>query len=86
MWANVETLSLWIGGQGQTGFHGTIEQVRISKGIRTRLATPPAGKLPADESTLALYHFDEGSGDVLKDASGNNHHGKIVGAKWVKGE
>ena len=33
---------------------------------------------------MALYHFDEGSGDVLKDSSGNGHDGKIVGAKWVK--
>ena len=34
---------------------------------------------------MALYHFDEGSGDVLHDSSGNGHDGKIVGAKWVKG-
>src|SRR5437868_14560991 len=36
-----------------------------------------------DADTLALYHCDEGEGDVLKDSSGNGHHGKIVGAKWV---
>jgi hypothetical protein len=35
-----------------------------------------------DESTLALYNFDEGTGDVLKDASGSGHDGKIFGAKW----
>ena len=34
---------------------------------------------------MALYHFDEGSGDVLQDSSGNGHDGKIVGAKWVEG-
>ena len=38
----------------------------------------------ADKDTIALYHFDEGNGEVLKDSSGNNHHGKIVGAKWVR--
>ena len=36
-----------------------------------------------DEQTIALYHFDEDSGDVAKDASGNGHHGKIVGARRV---
>ncbi|TXT22124.1 MAG: Serine/threonine kinase family protein, partial [Planctomycetota bacterium] len=79
---------LWIGGlDGHANvnqlFRGTIEQVRVSKGIRTALTTPPAGKLPRDSSTIALYHFAEGRGSVLKDSSGNNHHGKIVGAKWV---
>ncbi len=28
---------------------------------------------------LAYAH----TGDVLEDLSGNNHHGKIIGAKWV---
>jgi len=36
-----------------------------------------------DEQTLALYNFDEGQGDVLKDASGNGHDGKIIGATWI---
>jgi WD40 repeat protein len=30
--------------------------------------------------------MDEGSGDKLIDSSGNGHHGKIVGAKWVKAD
>ena len=80
---------LWIGGSDAHAnanqlFRGTIEQVRISKGVRTALPGVPKGKLPKDKATFALYHFDEGQGDVLKDSSGNNHHGKIVGAKWVK--
>ena len=40
--------------------------------------------LQSDKDTLALYRFNEGQGDRLIDSSGNNHHGKIVGAKWVK--
>ena len=51
----------------------------------TKTSPPELGFKP-DEHTLALYHFDEGTGDVLKDSSGNGHHGKIVGAKWVKQE
>ncbi|MBI5759727.1 MAG: protein kinase [Planctomycetales bacterium] len=77
---------LWIGGSvGHASqlFRGTIEQVRVSKGVRTALTAPPAGRLPKDSSTIALYHFDEGRGSVLKDSSGNNHHGKITGAKWI---
>lgn len=44
--------------------------------------TPKLGHVP-DKDTIALYKFDEGRGEVLKDSSGNNHHGKIVNAKWV---
>ncbi|MDO9464537.1 MAG: LamG-like jellyroll fold domain-containing protein [bacterium] len=40
----------------------------------------------AEKGLVAYYPFDEGSGNVLNDRSGNNNHGKIVGeAKWVKG-
>ena len=35
---------------------------------------------------MPLAQLDEGSGDVLNDSSGNNHDGKIIGAKWVKVE
>ncbi len=65
------------------GFQGLIDTVRISKTARYRNDFVPAANLPTDQDTLALYHFDEGSGDVLKDSSGNNHHGQIGGAKWV---
>ena len=75
--------ALLIGGEGQVGFHGTIEQVRISKGIRKALPAPPVGNLPKDDATIALYKVDEGSGNSLNDASGNDHHGKIIDAKWV---
>ena len=34
----------------------------------------------------AWYAFDEGSGDVVHDRSGNGNHGKIAGATWVKGK
>jgi hypothetical protein len=32
---------------------------------------------------VAHYTFDEGSGDVLHDRSGNGHDGKIVGSQWA---
>ena len=37
-----------------------------------------------DKGLVAHWDFNEGKGDVLHDRSGNNHHGKIRGAKWVK--
>ena len=65
-------------------FHGTIDEVRISNIARYTEDFTPQRRFEPDEHTMALYHFDEGSGDVLKDSSGNGHDGKIVGAKWVK--
>ncbi|MBM83545.1 MAG: hypothetical protein CMJ78_23545 [Planctomycetaceae bacterium] len=44
----------------------------------------PAHRFRSDANTTVLYHFDEGKGDVLKDSSGNDHHGKSVGANWVQ--
>lgn len=36
---------------------------------------------------LVLYYaFDEGSGDTVKDLSGNNNDGTIHGAEWVDGK
>lgn len=63
---------------------GTLDEVRISKSVRYTTEFTPPPRVEPDKDTIALYHFDEGSGDVLKDSSGNGHHGKIVGAKWVK--
>ena len=65
-------------------FHGIIDEVRISNTARYSKEFTPASRFESDEHTMALYHFDEGSGDVLKDSSGNGHDGKIVGARWVK--
>ena len=40
--------------------------------------------LAADHALVAHWAFDEGGGDALHDQSGNENHGKIRGAKWVK--
>jgi serine/threonine protein kinase len=88
----VETNSLSrviIGGSGPEYptpkfFHGIIDEVRISNVARYTKDYTPEKRFSKDEHTLALYHFDEGVGDVSKDSSGNNHHGKIIGAKWVR--
>jgi serine/threonine protein kinase len=65
-------------------FAGILDEIRISKVIRYKEDFTPKARLETDNDTLALYHCDEGTGDVLKDSSGNEHHGKIVAAKWVQ--
>src|SRR6185436_3565054 len=44
----------------------------------------PAPALAAT-GLVAAYSFDEGSGSVLNDVSGNGHSGSINGAAWAAG-
>ena len=41
---------------------------------------------PTWSATLAHWTFDEGSGTVANDASGNGHTGTIIGADWTTGK
>ncbi len=87
----VEEKYSWLGtglfdGRPNYFFRGRIGELRVSKVARYEQDFTPDKRFDKDENTLALYHFDEGSGDVLKDSSGNGHHGQIVGAKWVQTE
>ncbi len=82
---------LWLGAQPHPGrpeqiafnFLGQIDEVRVSNIARYSENFTPAVRQSPDENTLALYHCDEGSGLELKDASGHNHHGKVVAVNWV---
>jgi hypothetical protein len=43
--------------------------------------------LSAEEGLIGYWKFDEGTGDVASDSSGNKNDGKIVrGAEWVNGK
>lgn len=75
-------LSIGFSGGG-THFAGSIDELRVSKVARYSTDFVPALRFEPDQDTLALYHFDEGQGDILTDSSGNGHHGKIIDAKWV---
>ncbi|MDZ4684288.1 MAG: protein kinase [Planctomycetaceae bacterium] len=68
---------------GGGGFAGLIDEVRISRVARYDRDFTPAKRFNPDPQTFLLYHLDEGQGDIVKDSSGNDHHGKIVGATWV---
>lgn len=84
------TEAFFIGGPGgrkdSTYFDGVIDEVRISSTARYSRDYAPSARFEVDEHTLALYHFDEGQGEVLHDASGHGHDGTIVGATWVRSD
>ena len=47
---------------------------------------PPRITYTSDDGIVACYRFDEGSGQVVKDQSGNGNHGQVEGeAKWTDG-
>lgn len=64
-------------------FHGIVDEVRVSRTARYTNAFQPAPRFEPDPDTMALYHFDEANGDLVYDASGNGHHGILVGARRV---
>ncbi len=65
-------------------FEGILDEVRFSSVARYTKDFMPAERFQSDEHTLALFHLDEGAGDVAGDISSNGYHAKIVGAKWVR--
>ncbi len=80
---------LWIGGNHPYGefFHGVIDEVRVydpalsASELRAEMSTPigSAGSAPAT-GLVAAYGFDQGSGPLAADASGNGNAGRTIGA------
>ncbi|HNP62640.1 MAG TPA: Calx-beta domain-containing protein [Woeseiaceae bacterium] len=51
-------------------FSGWVDELRLSSSLRYSANFAPAQQaFVADANTAALYHFDEGSGDVINDSS-----------------
>ncbi|MFO0905522.1 MAG: protein kinase [Pirellulales bacterium] len=70
--------------KGDWPFVGLIDEVRISSIARYEGDFVPPRRFEPDENTLALYHFDEGSGEIVHDSSGHGHDGKVIGSpKWI---
>ena len=68
-----------------TYFQGSIDELRISNNIRyTANFTPSHNQFNTDVNTVALYHFNEGSGQVTADASGNFGNGILGGTVAVE--
>lgn len=75
-----------VAGLSDAWFHGKIDEVRFSNAARYQESFLPPVRLESDEATLALYHLDEGSGVICRDASANGNDAKILGARWVEEE
>ena len=41
---------------------------------------------PAEQALVAHWTFDEGSGSVVHDTSGNNRNGLLTGGEWTEGK
>lgn len=70
--------------QNDRFFDGLIDAVRISRGIRYRTPFSPSRDLANDDSTLALFNLDAGTGNLMVDDSNRGHRGEIVNASWVR--
>ncbi len=80
-------------GPSYPSYNGFLDELRISRGIRYNTAFFPPSRFKTDSKTLALYHFDEGSGTRLIDSSGafgGPSHGVVKrggpsqGPKWTR--
>ena len=65
-------------------FQGMASQVRISNEVRYQNDFEPETTFQNDDQVMALYYFDEGIGNLTRDSSGNNHHGKIRYPRWIE--
>jgi hypothetical protein len=64
-------------------FDGLIDEIRISDVVRYMTNTAPDFSFTPDGDTNALWHFDEGTGTVTADATGNGWDATISGATWA---
>jgi len=74
----------WNGGNSWSSrLTGHLDELRISSIARyTSPFTPPCIPFVADEYTMGLWHFNEGSGSTIYDASSYGNDGIVVGAGW----
>ena len=67
-------------------FDGIIDEVRVSNIARYSTTFVPPTYFNTDGNTIALYHFDEGSGTTVHDSSANGHEGTLINNPlWVDG-
>jgi len=68
------------------GFDLVIDEVRITEADLYESAFTPEQTLSVGEYTRALWHFDEGEGLRVYDASEHENEGAVNGATWVERE
>ncbi|NET40340.1 MAG: LamG domain-containing protein [Cyanothece sp. SIO1E1] len=69
-----------------TPFKGSIDEVRIWNRALSdaEIKSGISRSMQSDEiGLLGYWSFDEGSGELVRDRSGNNYHGVIFGASWL---
>jgi len=73
-------------------FHGWLDEIRLSTVLRYAASfTRPAARFATDPSTVGLWHFDEGYGNVIHDDSvpngpslGDRNYGGVTnGPEWT---
>ena len=71
------------GDSAAAGFNGRIGEVVI---LNDELSQAEVQEIMGNgidpANTVAFWGFDEGAGNILHDASGNNYHGTINGPEW----
>jgi len=74
----------YIGYSNSGYFYGYLDEYRISNNVRyTTDFTVPTSKFSTDANTLALYHFDDNTGQTLTDSSANGNNGTLGSAAGV---
>ena len=61
---------------------GAIDEVRVSNTLRYTGDFVAARHFTTDAKTALLWHFNDGSGDTVTDASGYGYSGTIVGGTF----
>jgi hypothetical protein len=54
-------------------FRGWLDELRFSSGLRYPINggfAPPSAAFAPDSRTMALFHFNEGAGDIIVDSAG----------------
>jgi concanavalin A-like lectin/glucanase superfamily protein/type IX secretion system substrate protein len=71
-------LSSFVGDPPDPQFNGNIDEFRISDTVRyTSDFTPSSVPFTTDSHTIVLHHFDDGSGQMAADSSGNEYTGEL---------
>ena len=73
---------------GDTYWPGVLDEVRISNVARYTANFVPLTNLGTDGNTVVYYKFNEGTGTVVADSSGQGHAGLLLGnplPAWVPG-
>ncbi len=66
-------------------FAGRVDEVRISNTARyVSSFTPRTSNFAGDSNTVALYHLDAGSGQILVDSSGNQRNGTLGSSTTIQ--